>query len=62
MFLQNVDVQPVYHSSIQVPGRVALVPIHAVTILYVYSMMRNSKSTHCFGVVISDDDDDDDDD
>ena len=37
MLLQIMNVQPVYHSSVQVPGRVALVPIHAVTIMYVYN-------------------------
>jgi len=33
--LQYLAVRPVEHSSLQVPGRVRLVPIHAITILYV---------------------------
>ena len=32
---QNLAVRPVEHSSLQVPGRMRLVPIHAITIMYV---------------------------
>jgi len=33
--LQYLTVRPVEHSSLQVPRRVRLVPIHAITIMYV---------------------------
>jgi len=34
--LQFLSIRPVEHSSIKVPGRVRLVPIHALTIWYVF--------------------------